>query len=68
MADLQAQRQTIQRYFTGAKVSNLPRYADFIFEKVTQQGHWGTPTICLGYQSKLQVYPTPDDHARVAIP
>lgn len=68
MADLQAQRQTIQRYFTGAKKSNLPRYADFIFEKVTQQGHRGTPTICLGYQSKLQVYPMPDGTARVAIP
>jgi DNA-sulfur modification-associated len=68
MADLADKRETIQRYFTGAKKTNLPRYADFIFERVTQQAHRGTPTMCLGYTSKLTVIPMADGTARVAIP
>jgi hypothetical protein len=68
MADLADKRETIQRYFTGAKKSNLPKYAEFIFERVTKGAHRGTPTICLGYTAKLTVIPQPDGTARVAIP
>lgn len=67
-ADLAHKRDTVQRYFTGAKKSNLPKYAEFIFDKVSRQVHRGTPTICLGYTAKLTVISMPDGTARVAIP
>lgn len=68
LADLADKRETIQRYFTGAKKTNLPKYSDFIFNRVRQQIHRGTPTICLGYTAKLMVIPVQDGTARVAIP
>src|SRR3954452_6529529 len=48
LSDLAEKRQDVQRYFTGAKKSNLPKYADFIFERVEGGSHRGTPPICLG--------------------
>jgi hypothetical protein len=68
LVDLADKRETVQRYFTGAKKTNLPKYADFIFERVKNQAHRGTPTICLGYTAKLTIVPGADGTARVAIP
>ncbi|MDO3702707.1 DNA sulfur modification protein DndB [Micromonospora sp. C28SCA-DRY-2] len=69
LVDLAEKRETIQRYFNGAKKSNLPKYADFIAERVQKSKHRGTPPICLGTTSKLTVVPNPSDGtARVAIP
>lgn len=68
LVDLADKRETVQRYFTGAKKTNLPKYADFILERVKDQAHRGTPTICLGYTAKLTIVPMSDGTARVAIP
>lgn len=68
LADLADKRETIQRYFTGAKKTNLPKYADFIFDRVSRQVHRGTPTICLGITSSLTIVPMQDGTARVGIP
>jgi DNA-sulfur modification-associated len=68
MADLADKRETVQRFFTGAKKTNLPKYADFIFERVAHERPRGTPTICLGTNIKLTVVPGQDGTARVAIP
>jgi len=68
LADLADKRETIQRYFTGAKKTNLPKYADFIYDRVKRQVHRGTPPICLGITSSLQVVPMQDGTARVGIP
>lgn len=68
LSDLAEKRQEVQRYFTGAKKSNLPKYADFIFERVEGGSHRGTPPICLGTPSKLTVVNGEDGTAKVAIP
>jgi len=68
LADLADKRETIQRYFTGAKKTNLPKYSDFIYDRVKRQVHRGTPTICLGYTARLMIVPLQDGTARVAIP
>jgi hypothetical protein len=68
LLDLQDKRETVQRFFTGAKKTNLPKYADFIFNRVKDREHRGTPTICLGYTARLTIVPGPDGTARVAIP
>jgi DNA-sulfur modification-associated len=68
LADLADKRETIQRYFTGAKKTNLPKYADFIFDRVKRQAHRGTPPICLGITAPLQVVLGQDGTARVGIP
>ncbi|MCR6488398.1 hypothetical protein M8542_36765 [Amycolatopsis sp. OK19-0408] len=68
LSDLAEKRQEVQRYFTGAKKSNLPKYASFIFERVEARTHRGTPPICLGTSSKLTVVEGPEGTAKVAIP
>jgi hypothetical protein len=68
LADLAEKRQEVQRYFTGAKKSNLPKYASFIFERVEARAHRGTPPICLGTPSRLTVVDGPEGTAKVAIP
>jgi len=67
LADLAEQRETIQRYFTGAKKSNLPKYADYISERVRHKRHRGTPPICLGTTKRLKVVSLPNGQAGVAI-
>lgn len=68
LVDLAEKRETIQRYFNGAKKSNLPKYADFIADRVKRQIHRGTPPICLGTPAPLTVVSSPDGTAKVAIP
>ncbi len=67
-AELADKRETVQRYFTGAKRTNVPKYAQFIFERVRDREHRGTPPICLGTTSKLVVVPGPEGTAKVGIP
>ncbi|WP_280316747.1 DNA sulfur modification protein DndB [Nocardia wallacei] len=68
VAELAERRETVQRYFTGAKKTNVPKYADFIFERVREQKHRGTPPICLGTPTKLTVVPSEDGTAKIGIP
>lgn len=68
MAALSDKREHIQRYFTGAKKTNVPKYADFIFERVRDRKHRGTPPICLGTSRSLVVVPGQDGTARIGIP
>lgn len=68
MAELADKRETVQRYFTGAKRTNVPKYAEFIFERVRDQAHRGTPPICLGTPSRLTVVEGPEGTAKIGIP
>jgi hypothetical protein len=68
VAELAERRETVQRYFIGAKKTNVPKYADFIFDRVRNSQHRGTPPICLGTSSKLTVIAYQDGTARIGIP